>query len=597
MAPASIDLNNLPPLEEIKGGSINNLHKKELFTVAKALGMEMPSKASNLAKPALLDQVKVLLTATTDVRFLKFKVHRPETTGGAALKNSADKAKEDSEASAKKDDTALSGANKKLIEKQVKIDPPPQHKRLAGSKVKSEASAQDANYSADSSLTQDTDSDVEGKEISVPSSPKDIGIPPGNEAVITPSNTNEVIAPNGKAMNVDEFPIVVTFLGSDSGREIWIVPNERGEVTVSKTPEGTYTSSWKKIIPRALVQFSPAKGSQNLKISINGPTGNPLPLGTANDFMKGNLPPVLSLKEADTCTLIQKGSLLVCEVFLGPAIPVNTVKLEDSEFMGEIKPLDLAKERGTVPKKTKAGRRDRDFVDSDEDSGSHKNDQDFLEFLCILLHGKTDGYGKALKTVGEMRGRFHDLQRAIAYCDTNYPSSSREAAAYRVPANYGDHVNSEYQKFTNRPFNKREVELALKIGHTIASQDRQLFKSPLLAYDSVAQSWVDGAKDLDEEVVTNFNQMTRRQFIAHLEKSKLEAEKAREKEAKEERKKRKRDRKHVSSSEDSVTDSEQERRERERRKQRKREKAREAESSRSKKKSKGSDASEHLDSN
>lgn len=106
---APIDLDNLPPLEQINGGSVTNLHKDELLSVAKALGISMPTKPGDVTKPDLLCSVKASLGASSDVRFLKFKVHRPDTTGGAALKNSADKAKEDSEASAKKEDAAPSG--------------------------------------------------------------------------------------------------------------------------------------------------------------------------------------------------------------------------------------------------------------------------------------------------------------------------------------------------------------------------------------------------------------------------------------------------------------------------------------------------------
>ncbi|KAJ6544688.1 hypothetical protein B0H10DRAFT_2244198 [Mycena sp. CBHHK59/15] len=102
---APIDLDNLPPLEQIKGGSVSNRHKDELISVAKALGISMPAKPGDVTKPDLLRGIKASLGVSSDVRLLKFKVH----WGGAALKNSADKAKENSEASAKKEDAAPSG--------------------------------------------------------------------------------------------------------------------------------------------------------------------------------------------------------------------------------------------------------------------------------------------------------------------------------------------------------------------------------------------------------------------------------------------------------------------------------------------------------
>ncbi|KAJ7777717.1 hypothetical protein DFH07DRAFT_976934 [Mycena maculata] len=553
MAPAT-DLNNLPPLKEIKGGSVSNLHKAELLGLAKALGITMPPRPSDVTKADLSRDIKAALEATSDVGFLKFKVHRPDTTGGAALKNSADKAKEDSEASAKKADTAPSGANKKLLELGTKTDPPAQHKRLgggltgAGSNAK--AKVEDSAHSELSSLESEGE-----EEIDTPSGAKNQGVLMGQEPkdpVFTSGNVNHTamqgdIAPAEiKPLDMDECPIVITFLGSSENREIWILPAQRGDVRVSKTPEGAYVSSWKQVIPNALVQFSPAKGSQNLKISVNGPTGNPLPLGTADDFMKGTLPPVLSLDEADTCTLIQKGSMLVCEVFLGPGRSglSDTVKAEDSAYTGKIKPLVLARERRQMPK-PKAGKRPRDFADSDEDV--HKDNPEFLAFLCTILHSKKEGYGKSLKTVGEQRERFIDLDTAIIECDANYASLSRGTAVYRILATYADHVNEEYRKFTNCGFNKREIESALNIGHTIASQDRQLFKSALLVHDPVAQSWVNGDKDLDQTVVDEFDQMTCKQFLERLQKAADDATKAREKS---EKKRKRNDRKHVSGSSD-----------------------------------------------
>ncbi|KAJ7760841.1 hypothetical protein DFH07DRAFT_815952 [Mycena maculata] len=587
---APIDLNNLPPLEQIKGGSLSNLHKGELLSVAKALGISMPAKPGDVMKPELLLSVKASLGASSDVRFLKFKVHRPDTTGGAALKNSADKAKEDSEASAKKE--APSGASQKLLALDAKTDPPAQHQRLGSNPKASEVHNSKANEEelvnsdASSPLSDDRDfigtaSSPEREDPVVPSDTVD-GLNPTND-------TMGAIPSNQALLKMDECPIVIAFQGYDR-REIWILPAQRGNISVHKTPEGVYISSWKALIPRALVQFSPAKGSGSVKISVNGPTGNPLPLGTIDDFMKGNLPPVLSLKEADTCTLIQKGSLLICEVSLGTgkSLPADTVKGDDTAFMGDVKPLEVAKARRRVP--VKAGKKPRNFADSDEDD--HKDDPEFLDFLGAMLATKKIGYGRSLKTAGEMRERWIDLETATAKCDADFASSIRGTAAYRVPASYADHINPEYHRFTNRGFNKREIELALKIGHTIAGEDRKLFKSPLLKDDPEAQRWVDGDEDLDEKVIREFDRMSRKQFLERLDKSHEDAQNARAKAAKVEEKKRKRDeRKQVSdSSEDSSTDSEQERRDRRKRRKEKKKRA-EAEGSSSKalKKSKDSD--------
>lgn len=110
--PRNIDLNNLPPLEEIKAGPIKDLLKPALLSIAGALEIEIPTKIS---VPELKKQISEALNTpkfSSDTRFEKFTSYRSGTAGRvskSAPKTSADKAKEDLDAAAHKPDGALSG--------------------------------------------------------------------------------------------------------------------------------------------------------------------------------------------------------------------------------------------------------------------------------------------------------------------------------------------------------------------------------------------------------------------------------------------------------------------------------------------------------
>jgi hypothetical protein len=109
MPPTIYNLSDLPTLDEIKQGPVNSLGKKDLLAIAIALKLLQPNEINNKNNTvtALKKAVLGALQTTSDTRFLKFTVHRPATTGGAAVKTSADKSKEDG--AAQKKDLVPSG--------------------------------------------------------------------------------------------------------------------------------------------------------------------------------------------------------------------------------------------------------------------------------------------------------------------------------------------------------------------------------------------------------------------------------------------------------------------------------------------------------
>ncbi|KAJ7857010.1 hypothetical protein B0H13DRAFT_2283366 [Mycena leptocephala] len=477
MPPTIYNLSDLPTLDEIKQGPVNSLGKKDLLAIAIALKLLQPNEINNKNNTvtALKKAVLGALQTTSDTRFLEFTVHRPATTGGAAVKTSADKSKEDG--AAQKKDLVPSGAHLKLLTGNIKTDPPP-------------------NTDTYSSLTASED-----EEINKPSGPAP---PAGNILHHTEGE-------------VSTLSIKVSFSGVGTGsRDVWILPSQRDAITVFKGADGKYTTSLKNLVPAALVQFSPVKGERYYKLSIIGSSGYPYTLGTMDQFLTGQFHENLELAEANTCTLRLDASgareVLICDLVLEAKGSDNLAEIQPA-----MKPLEIAqgRARSQVKKKKTKGKTTFDS-DEEEDWPNALNDKPFQKFLCGILDGKIEGYTE-LKTIGEMRERYLTLTRAVKFLDQNWKSTTR-GIPWRVPEDYKDDSDETVRQYANRPFNKAVVESALDIKKTIASRDREVFENPDLPYDPRLKKWAeDDGEDMDDKHKRKYAAMTRRQFFEHLE--------------------------------------------------------------------------------
>ncbi|KAJ7211496.1 hypothetical protein B0H12DRAFT_1238714 [Mycena haematopus] len=556
--PPRIDLNTLPSLDQIKAGPVTGLKKFELLSLAQFLNLELPAntKVNELKKRvsgALGSQEFV-----NDTRFHKFTVHRSGTTGGAAIKNSADKDKQDVNA-AKKPDIALSGAHGKLLHQNAKTDPAPQFKPLNVSK--SAANPKDKERAetgdSDSSLSNPPSSDEREDKPNKPSSKIVVDLPPSHTL--------------------------------------------RTTIPLFKAEDGRITTSLKKLVPAALTQLSPAKGDRYSKISLITDAGSgSISLGEAHLFMSGDFPEFLNMSQADTCELERLADRLVCYFLWRPGKPPSV----DLGSSSKIKPLDLARAR----KKTPAAKKKR-FIpaeNSDEEGGNwpeNETDRSFMKFLNSLVGGRPDGYPDTLVTIGGQLERWTDRNRAFQYCEDNC-KTGRHGKPYRVPTEYKEHENKEYREYANRPFTKKCITAALGISNGTSTSDKKLFTSPDIAYDPLAERWVKGDSELSAKDKARFDKMKRSEFQAHLDEAKADkvaADKAarRLKEKTEKMEKRADKRRHES--DDSVIDSEEERRLERRLKKIQRRKAEETggnegSSSRNKGKGRAAPTSNNLDS-
>ncbi|KAJ7178471.1 hypothetical protein C8R43DRAFT_942148 [Mycena crocata] len=510
MPPKYIDLNTLPALEQIKGAPLSALNKTDLLAIANALEIPLPVLLKDITVDNLKVQIGRALTTpefAADTRFLKFTTYRPATTGAAHIKNSADKSVQDANAAVRDSNVAPTGAFRTLLEGRVEADPPPKFKILSsngggGGKVESGPITKEG---SESSLTSADDDEL--IRLDKPTSPAPVNSP--------------AIPNTGTAEDQALSDLTTNFIGSES-REVWVLPEHRRNIPLRRGPQGEYLSSLRKIIPAALAGFSSLRDIGNAKLTVTGITGNPLSLGTAAEFSKGNIPAVLMLTEADTCVLYQKtiplGVVAVLDIHVHrSAPPAAESKFEASKLSGDIKPLDLAKTR---PRKSNRKTKKKANSDSEPDV-----DDDLLQFLNeILMGGTADYVGKTLTTAGAMLVRWSDLKGAIAFCDKEWSRKGKgRGATYRVPASYAEHANPGYHKFACREFNKADIEDALIIGHTVANNDRAMFQSPLLPYDENAQRYIAG--ELEDGVTkTIFDNMAKKDWLAYLDDAKKAAD-------------------------------------------------------------------------
>ncbi|KAJ6521731.1 hypothetical protein B0H19DRAFT_1277608 [Mycena capillaripes] len=535
--PPRIDPNALPPLDQIQGSSVNALKKPELLSVAKALSLELPANPNSINNKELKSQVSKALASqkfANDTRFHKFAVHRPGTTGGAALKNSVDKDKQDLKA-AQNQDVAPTGAHKKLLQQDVKSDPAPQFKYLKGP---------DYDVNNDKKPAEDSDSSLSSPPLSEKG--EDKPNKPSSKLPVDPPPSYTLVEPDEDEAKL---PIAVEFQGKDT-RTIWISPSQRETIPLFKAADGTITTSLKRLVPVALSQLSPAKGDRYAKLSLVTDRGT-LSLGTAHEFMSGNFPEFLKLAQADTCKLDQKPDRLLCYFLWRPGKPPSV----DQESSGTIKPLDLAKAR-----KAAAPKRKKRFVpagasDEEQDWPNNETDVPFLKFLNPLVGGRPNGYPVSLETIDKRLERWNDRLTAIEYCEENY-ATGRHGKPYQCK----DDENEAYHQYANRPFTKKCITLALGIGNGTVTADKKLFTSLDIPYDPLAEMWVNGDIKLDAKAKANFDKMKSSEWVAHLKKAKeekLSAQAKEERRAKEKAKKRK----YESDSDSSVVvDSEEERR-------------------------------------
>ncbi|KAK6981073.1 hypothetical protein R3P38DRAFT_3465367, partial [Favolaschia claudopus] len=513
--PPRIDLAALPPFEGIPGGPINNLSKPQLFSVAKELGMALPAKDTDIVVKVLKSTIQsALAKIPNDTRFHKFTVHRPATTGGAALKNSAHKDKQDRIAANEKPDVVPSGAHKKLLQSGVKSDPSPRYNHLKdpdappGDGLKSGEENDD-----DSSLLTPVTSDVEEVQPK-----KHHPIKPASKVITTTVSFYTPLGPNEDGAGL---PIAVEFQGIQ-GRKVWV--DTAGLQLVKGGDAGIYVSL-RALIPKALSQLSPSKDPafplRKLYILSDSSSTS---LGTIDDHTSpdGKIPAFLELPQADYYRLERQINHFLCCIIWkdGDVSPTIHSEPPSTSIRPQDKPWEMAKERPKTSQKRVKGK--KRFIpgqadDSDsEDWPDNQTDTGFLSYLNKVAGGRPNGYKKSLDTMGERLERWNDKERAVKLCDEKFTPGN----PYRIGADVKDDPVEAYRQYARRPFTKKNLYTALGVGTSTISSDKSFIEHKDLPYDPLAVRWVQGDPTLDATTKAKFDSMSSKEWCNHLEEAK-----------------------------------------------------------------------------
>ncbi|KAK6971943.1 hypothetical protein R3P38DRAFT_3488337 [Favolaschia claudopus] len=596
MARGNIDLNNLPSLADIKAGPISALSKDSLVAIALALELfGTPSAAGALTVKELKLKIPPALSANTDPKFDKFKTFRAATTGKAVPKNSVDKAKEDSNEAAH-NPNAPSGANKKLMERGAKTDPPPQFKRRGTTSLADGKTPLDERSFSSLSSMGDDEGEEQGKVPEIKKTPPPVVVPPPLQPQDQPVPPEPVRTIQDTLPLAKHFiPVLVQFRDAKlmETQIVYILPSQMSNIPLSKDANGQYFTSLKKLIPAALVGLSPSRDAPFCKLSVEKEDGI-LKLGTVRQCLRGEFPETLVLTHADQVMLRAEKDRLICEVKWThvpaptpvpedgePVAPVPKFQLPDEPFppkeetgprLPHFKPLEEAQGR-----KSKSRQKYVPEVDSDQEHDWPDNlkDPNFLTFLRTEwdIPGVGEGFkNSALQTVGEQKVRWDAHEVAIQICDNDWKNMGVKGSPYRVPERYKEHENPAYHQYAHRPFTKRDAGEAIGIKKGTVTLDREIFTSSDLAYDPLAERWVNGETDVSGEepeqkgkilaAFKKFGKMCRKDWIEHLSDCKVKQEAkeraATKKESKVSRKRHRRRSSDSSSKNGKASDSEEE---------------------------------------
>ncbi|KAJ7457311.1 hypothetical protein FB451DRAFT_1564189 [Mycena latifolia] len=487
-------------LDEIKPGPVNKLNRPSLLIVAEALELAFVAKGPD--KTQVKDLKWMIAEAIKAPKFLfreefqKFVVYtRAES---AAPKTSADKAKQDN-LQGKSDAGPPGGAHKKLLDKDVRTDPPPQF-RILGQKQ-------------DGKDLVDSDDESSSSAASSPSpTPKSLG----KTSTAASPNKNE------KAPETNNLPIIVKFSGTGSAnnQEVWIPPADRSRISVTKAGgqggSRGYFTSLKALLPLAIEQASPIKNNKKAKIGIAGATGSHVNLGTVEQFTTGPLPAILDLA-IDNFELREIPVGLLCDVSVtSTSAPsdasLNSAQADANPFGPDSKPIEVAQQRAASKQALK---------DADETP--------IIKFLRVSFDGPKQPRPQ-LKTVGQMLERYQQHEKSVKFATDHWSDGPN---SFRVPL---DHDSD----FRGVRFGTKDILAALRMKNTSQNNDSHLFRLSRLRHDGSGQAeeWVD--KPGTEELKKKFYGMTIKQWNEYLDNAKEEKEEEERKQAREGQKKRKR---------------------------------------------------------
>ncbi|KAM5544419.1 hypothetical protein V8D89_002079 [Ganoderma adspersum] len=454
--------------------------------IAQALGLEYQKKTSaeRLAK-AIKAHLDKNPTLVNQARFQGLFAYQSNNTGGGGKVawTSADKAAEDAVEGEKpqKDPT---GAHKKLIDWNLPRDPPGQTTRLNRSTLRV-------------TIVDPTRMGPVVALVSGTSSGIDMETPGGMTPYesIEDGEAGEVDETEKSGEDKDKEAVVVILLEHRSGlhikpeiEEVHISPNT-GLTVEHRCLDGGEKASFTKLsqlLPIALVLASTPTKNKGGHLSRAGATkdGSHIPLGSIEAILANpEVSPSRYLKSSQVNSYRltrekiddDESDLLICRLFVEP---------QESD----IKSKQLSK----VPNTSAASTQDCSDpshtgwkgASSSSSSLPCHDKEGLVVYLRELLGGPEKTWPNLARKIGAVLRHVKALERAMAMLDNLGWEQSK--GGFLIPDNYSD-----AEEFTGSRFIKEDVLAALRLGHSQAAGDAQLFWAEVMSKLPSLQAWYD----------------------------------------------------------------------------------------------------------
>ncbi|KAJ2993786.1 hypothetical protein NUW54_g7662 [Trametes sanguinea] len=476
-------------------GPINSTRKKrELLEIAGALGISTDGTVK-----ALISRITAYLREHTELstqpQFQGLFSYRPSKTGSnhgpdkAAGKTSIDKALEDEvQAAAGKDTEATGGAHKILVEAKISHDPPARHGLLtSGVNTPARIEARDAlgTQQKDDRLLTPLSSPPQSEEPEQRPDEDSRGSLPA--VACTPVKETRIVVPDDAEGQKTRSEMKTMFV--DVRDEVTIV------VAVKK--HGDPDSATDEIyIPQsgALIQSRAVAGQREHYVKLSKLL--PIAIKNASTPMKGPCPSNPS-----------------------PLLPARPESPTPKRQRAPISRVDPSRGSQSV--------RSREVLEAR--AGSPQDHASLISFIRQLVDGPTGQWKKA-KTVGDILQRCKAVDHAMAVMEELGWEKSKGGyqipeGECRAPYQYNSRIpdspngcgTSDYADagvLAGQTFVKEDILKALRLGHSQANSDANLFKKKVLDKLPELQAWYDDPAGPEGK---RFRSMTVKEFEAFQE--------------------------------------------------------------------------------
>ncbi|KAI9061586.1 hypothetical protein FKP32DRAFT_1575676 [Trametes sanguinea] len=511
-------MSNTPP--GFLKGPINSTRKKhELLEIAGALGISTDGTVKALIS-RITTHLREHAELSTQPQFQGLFSYRPSKAGSnhgpdkAAGKTSIDKALEDElQAAARKGTEATGGAHKILVEAKIAHDPPARHGLLTSGDDRLLTPLSSPPQSEEPEQRPDEE---RGKLVARTPVKESRIVAPDDEGQTTRNEMRTTFADVGDeqtSAHPDSVSCVVVVAvkrhsDPDSATDEIYVP-QSGALIQSRAVAGQREHYVKlsKLLPVAIKNAStPMKerGGRLYRPGFTSESGR-IAIGSIEAILEGARVPSLESTKVDNYQLESvpgQDDVLLCRLYLQEQLGGRRDGVEPSAAQRG----PTSGRLGVEPSRGSQSLRSSEVFRVEARAGSPQDHASLISFIRQLVDGPTGQWKKA-KTVGDILQRCKAVDHAMAVMEELGWEKSK--GGYQIPEDYAD-----AGVLAGRTFVKEDILKALRLGHSQANSDANLFKRKVLDKLPELQAWYDDPAGPEGK---RFRSMTVKEFEAYQE--------------------------------------------------------------------------------